>query len=188
MNADEYNDIIFGNSDDDWVKVYFGGNPMNISPDITYYIENAGFDAGFAGDVNNDGIYDFMFSSVNYDFYQTPGEIFIYSDPSLVPHVELRKKEDNPNSFTLHQNFPNPFNGVTVIPFQSNQTGDIKLNIYNILGQSVYFNSFDCTFGENIRVLWDGKDLSGNSLPSGLYFAELMAGDCRETIKMEILR
>ena len=186
VNADGYNDMIIGGYDD-WVKVYFGGDPMDGVADITFYMDDAGIDVDFAGDVNNDGIYDFMFGA-NDDQGLDAGQILIYSDPSLIPHVEPRNEDEFPSSFTLNQNFPNPFNGVTVIPFQSNQTGDIKLNIYNILGQSVYYAKYSCTFGEYVRVLWDGKDLSGNVLPSGLYFAELIADEYRETIKMEILR
>jgi len=187
VNADEYNDLIFGNSDNDWVKVYYGGDPMDGIADITFYMDHAGFDVDFAGDVNGDGIHDFMFYA-NDDAGLDAGQILIYSDPSLTPHVEPRYNDNHPTAFTLDQNFPNPFNGTTMIPFQSNINGRVELNIYNILGQTVYFNSFNCTFGENVRVLWDGKDLSGNVLPSGLYFAELTANDYRETIKMEILR
>jgi len=188
VNADGFNDLIFGNSYDDWVKVYFGGDPMDAIADITFYMDHAGFDVDFAGDINNDGIHDFMFSAnIGSVFNPDPGEIFIYSDPSLTPHVKPRYK-NSPTAFRLDQNFPNPFNGATVIPFQSNINGRVELNIYNILGQIVYFNSFDCTFGENVRILWDAKDLSGNILASGLYFAELIAEDYREAIKMEILR
>jgi hypothetical protein len=186
INADGFNDMIMGGYDN-WVKIYYGGNPMNASPDISFYMPDAGIDVGFAGDVNNDGIHDFMFYA-NDDALTDAGQIFIYSDPSLTPHVKLGYEYEHPSSLTLDQNFPNPFNGVTIIPFQSNINGRIELNIYNILGQTVYFNSFDCTFGESVRVLWDGKDLSGNILPSGLYFAELIAEDYREAIKMEILR
>jgi len=186
VNADGFNDLIMG-SYDDWVKVYFGGDPMDAIADITFYMNDAGIDVDFAGDVNNDGIHDFMFGA-NDDAGLDAGQILIYSDPSLTPHVEPRNNEDHPTAFRFDQNFPNPFNGVTVIPFQSNINGKVELNIYNILGQIVYFNSFDCTFGENVRVLWDGKDLSGSILPSGLYFAELVAGEYREAIKMEILR
>jgi len=189
VNADGFNDLIFGNSDNDWVRVYFGGDPMNAVVDLSYYLPDAGLDVDFAGDVNNDGLHEFMFNAYWHSvFVPWPGEIFIYSDPSLTPHFEPRYNDNPPTVFTLNQNFPNPFNGVTVIPFQSNINGRVELNIYNILGQTVYFNSFDCTFGENIRVLWDGKDISGNVLPSGLYFAELIAENYREAIKMEILR
>jgi len=187
VNADGFNDMIMGSGDDNWVKVYFGGDPMDNSPDITFYMIRAGLDVGFAGDVNNDGIHDFMFFA-NDDAGLDAGQFFIYSDPSLTPHIKPGYENESPSSFTLDQNFPNPFNGMTVIPFQSNINGRVELKIYNILGQTVYFNAFDCSFGENVRILWDGKDLSGNVLPSGLYFAGLNANDYREAIKMEILR
>jgi len=49
------------------------------------------------------------------------------------------EKEDLyvPNDFKLEQNFPNPFNPVTAIYYQLNQTGDVNLSVYNSLGQKI---------------------------------------------------
>ena len=189
VNADGYNDMIMGSGDDSWVKVYYGGNPMDAVADITFYLPEAGFDVGFAGDVNGDGIHEFMFSAVHYDFYQTQGEIFIYSDPALTPHVEDRISEYQCNQcFKLHQNYPNPFNGATVIGFQSFRSGWVDLNIYNILGQKIYSLSHNASPDEQVRILWDGTDMNGNALSSGVYLVELTNGEERRVNKLQIIR
>ena len=188
VNADGYNDMIMGSGDDNWVKVYYGGNPMDAVADITFYLPEAGFDVGFAGDVNGDGIHDFMFSAVHYHFYQTQGEIFIYSDPALTPHVEPRFEDEYPSSFKLDHNFPNPFNSVTIIPFQAYYSGKYILKIYNILGQVVFTQTFECSAGENVRVLWDGRGVNGNVLTSGVYLVELTNGEERRVNKLQIIR
>ena len=187
INADDYNDIIIGNWYDNWVKIYFGGDPMDNQPDITFNLPDAGYDVGFAGDVNGDGIHDFMFYA-NDDALTNAGQIFIYSDPSLTPHVEPRYRNDYPLSFALHQNFPNPFNGFTVIPFQARLSGDYELNIYNILGQMVFSQTFECSAGESVRVLWDGRDMNGSILSSGVYLVELTDGVERRVNKLQIIR
>ena len=187
INADEFNDLIIGNEADNWVKIYFGGDPMDNQPDITFNLPDAGYDVGFAGDVNGDGIHDFMFYA-NDDALTSAGQIFIYSDPGLTPHVEPWYGGDLPSSFTLYQNFPNPFNGATVIPFQCQKAGWVDLNIYNILGQKVYSLSHNASAGEQVRILWDGTDMNGNVLPSGVYLVELSDGWERETMKVQIVR
>ena len=186
VNADGYGDIIMDASSSS-VSVYYGGDPMDTQPDITFYLPDAGNACGFAGDVNGDGIHDFMFySDTEEEVWK--GQVFIYGDPDLTPHVEPRYGDDLPSSFTLHQNFPNPFNGATVIPFQCNKSGWVDLNIYNILGQKVYSLSHDASPGELVRVLWDGTDMNGNPLPSGVYLVELSNELERQTKKMQILR
>ena len=186
VNADGYNDIIMDASSSS-VCVYYGGDPMDTESDITFYLPDAGHECGFAGDVNGDDIHDFMFyADTEEEFWK--GQVFIYGDPDLTPHVEPRYGGEFPSSFTLNQNVPNPFNGSTVIAFQCQKAGWMDLNIYNILGQKVYSLSHNASAGERVRVLWDGTDMNGISLPSGVYLVELSDGWDRQTMKMGIVR
>ena len=188
VNTDGYNDMIMGSHDDNWVKVYYGGDPMDIWADISFYLPDAGCDVSSAGDVNNDGIHDFMFYACD-DAGLNAGQIFIYGDPDLTPHVEDRISEYQCNQcFKLNQNYPNPFNGATVIGFQAYKSGWVDLNIYNILGQTVYSSSHDCSSGEMVKILWDGRDMKGNVLPSGVYMVELTNGVERRVNKLQIIR
>jgi len=88
-----------------------------------------------------------------------------------------------PEEFVLGQNYPNPFNPITEIRYQLPKDSQVKLTIYNILGQKVV-------------VLVDGEQKVGykttrwdaSSLSSGIYFYRLQAGDFVQTRKMILLR
>jgi hypothetical protein len=97
--------------------------------------------------------------------------------------------EDVPSvTFTLHQNFPNPFNPVTTILFTMPFDGRAVLRIYNVKGELVatLLDGF-VREGEK-RLTWDGRDDHGGTLSSGVYFYELRTGEYRSSRKMILLR
>ena len=95
-----------------------------------------------------------------------------------------------PYEYGLHQNYPNPFNPITEICFSMKDDCIAELSIYNIRGQKVItlFTNKSITKDELFRVTWNGKDDSGNSVSSGLYFYKLKAGDFNSTKKMILLK
>ena len=92
-----------------------------------------------------------------------------------------------PKSYALLQNYPNPFNAGTVIRFDLKDASDWDLTVYNITGQVVRTFS-----GHNeasqVSVQWDGKDNSGQSAASGVYFYRVNAGDYTAVKKMTLLK
>ena len=66
-----------------------------------------------------------------------------------------------PNSYALGQNYPNPFNPVTRINYQIPYSSDVRISIFNILGQEVatLINSHQ-EFGY-YQVSWNGKNSKG---------------------------
>ena len=71
--------------------------------------------------------------------------------------------------FKLDGNYPNPFNPITRIRFELPATQNIKVDIYNVLGENVreLFNG-ELTAGIN-ELIWNGNNDYGNSVPSGVY-------------------
>ena len=90
-----------------------------------------------------------------------------------------------PIKFNLDNCYPNPFNPSTTIHYSIANPANVKLYIYNILGQEVRIlvNSFHLP-KENYSVIWDGKDNNGMELPSGLYVAVLKADGFRKSVKI----
>ncbi len=105
-----------------------------------------------------------------------------------------------PHSLSLSQNYPNPFNSTTAISYAVPSTGQlsvvsqshITLRVYNIAGQLVR-TLVDEGQGPGVySVSWDGRDVQGHEVGSGVYFYRLkVEGDglkVSETRRMILLR
>ncbi|MCX6828212.1 MAG: T9SS type A sorting domain-containing protein [candidate division Zixibacteria bacterium] len=93
-----------------------------------------------------------------------------------------------PKEFRLEQNHPNPFNPATTIEYDVPIRSLIKIEVYNLLGQSVRVLLNAHKSSGNYRITWDGKDSSGRSVSSGIYFYRFQAGDYVETKKMVLMK
>jgi len=93
-------------------------------------------------------------------------------------------------SFSLNQNFPNPFNSDTVIRFVLPVTADTELTLYNLAGQQVAMLVEGVRKAGTYTVRWDGQDDDGRELASGVYLYRLSIGDGRrvETRKLLLIR
>jgi flagellar hook assembly protein FlgD len=93
-----------------------------------------------------------------------------------------------PVAYSLQQNYPNPFNPTTTIEYRLGRSGDVTLEVFNALGQRV----LDLALGHQAagphRVSWDGRDRTGQYLPSGVYFYRLSTGDFEQTKKMVLMK
>ena len=98
---------------------------------------------------------------------------------------------DNPNapkSFTLFQNQPNPFNPETKISYYLAKACQVRLTIYNVLGQRVK-TLFDGHQDVGTQtLLWDGRGDDGVQLSSGIYFYRLQAANFHQTKKMILMK
>lgn len=93
-----------------------------------------------------------------------------------------------PESSILHQNYPNPFNPTTSISFQLPQPSNVKLTIYNIVGQEISVLLDDTKSSGSYKIIWNGRDKFGKSVPSGLYFYKIDAGGFVKTKKMALIK
>ena len=124
------------------------------------------------------------------------------SDARWNPQFELRAVEPQSKYFTtlgnikrtsLMQNFPNPFNPETWIPYYLAEDASVTVRIYNIKGELV--RSIDVgkqaagTYTSRQRaVYWAGTDDTGQSVASGVYFYQLLADDFPETRRMVVMK
>jgi hypothetical protein len=91
------------------------------------------------------------------------------------------------DKFQLFQNFPNPFNPTTTIPFSLEKPGNISIYIYNLLGETVRVFSQDYDAGSH-GIKWDGMDNLGRPVNSGVYIYKLEIGDYSLSRKMLMLK
>ncbi len=88
----------------------------------------------------------------------------------------------------LVQNFPNPFNSYTQIAYQLSAPGDVRLSVYNMLGQIVRVLVDERQVVGSYRMAWDGRDQSNRPVASGIYFYRLVGGNFMQTKRMLLLR
>ena len=93
-----------------------------------------------------------------------------------------------PDRFALDQNYPNPFNPSTTIAYRLNEAADIKLTVYNMLGQNIRTLVNKKSQAGEYSVQWDGRNDAGNLVASGIYFYQLVAGDQIQVRKMLLMR
>jgi len=88
-----------------------------------------------------------------------------------------------PRDFTLAQNYPNPFNPSTVISYSLPSASNIKLLVYNTLGQTVKLLENEFKQPGNYSVCFNASDL-----PSGIYCYKLEAGQFSQIKKMILIK
>ncbi|KPL08320.1 hypothetical protein AMJ86_01020 [bacterium SM23_57] len=93
-----------------------------------------------------------------------------------------------PTEFELQQNYPNPFNPTTDIVYALPEAVPVNLSIYNSLGQKIATLVDQKQAPGSYRVTWNGLDLNGNPVASGIYFYHLEAGDFASTMKMLLVK
>ncbi|MBL7136480.1 MAG: T9SS type A sorting domain-containing protein [Candidatus Marinimicrobia bacterium] len=93
-----------------------------------------------------------------------------------------------PTEFDLSQNYPNPFNPTTNIEFAVPEKADVKIVVYNMLGQKIVDLANKAYQPGHYQVIWNGKDASGCDVSSGVYFYRMTAGDFTKTSKMIFLK
>jgi Secretion system C-terminal sorting domain len=105
----------------------------------------------------------------------TPGD--------YVLSVEETELDGIPASFELAQNYPNPFNPSTKIRYSLTNASNVKLTVFNVLGQEV-------------ALLVDGLRQAGTyevnfeatNLPAGIYLYTLKTGSFEVTKKMALIK
>ncbi len=103
--------------------------------------------------------------------------------------VEFDNPSRVPDRFELAQNFPNPFNPSTTIAYQLNNSSDVKLIIYNTLGQKIRTLIEDKPqSGGEYSIKWDGRDDAGNLVATGIYVYRLEAGNQIQAKKMLLMK
>jgi hypothetical protein len=113
------------------------------------------------------------------------------------------------SGFQLEQNYPNPFNPETRIPFvlteelfANGRPSVVSISIFNLLqqmvavpvalghasGEGVPVRQLEYSQAGRYEAFWDGTDLSGRQVASGIYFMRLTVNGVSRTRKMYVLK
>jgi len=88
----------------------------------------------------------------------------------------------------LANNYPNPFNPITMIEYGIAHDSHVNLSIYNVAGQRIRVLVDKIQRRNKYSVVWDGTDGEGNAVASGVYFYKLKTDSFTKSKKLVILR
>jgi FlgD Ig-like domain len=109
-------------------------------------------------------------------------------DPEFDLNQELGPTHQAITTCGLGQNYPNPFNPTTTIPFSLSEDTDIRLSVFDSQGKLVRVLVSESMSAGSKEVVWDGRDMNGTLVSSGLYFCQLKASGTAETRKLLLLK
>ena len=93
-----------------------------------------------------------------------------------------------PLEYTLHENYPNPFNPTTTLRFDLPNISDVNLTIYNMLGQKVKTFNMQNTPAGFHSLIWNATNDYGDPVSAGIYLYQLQAKGFVKTRKMVLLK
>ncbi|MGB2697580.1 MAG: T9SS type A sorting domain-containing protein [Candidatus Zixiibacteriota bacterium] len=155
------------------VYIFFGSAEVDTIPDVILdkpeNLNYFGYRVSLLGDINGDSYKEVAVSSFSLDIDSC--KVLIYtSNPTSIYEREFNNTLKH---FCLKQNYPNPFNSSTIINYQIIKKGEVKLTIYNVLGERINTIIDDYQMPKSYHVDWDGTDYKGKRVASGIYFYEL---------------
>ncbi len=145
----------------------------------------------FRGNLDSAFVQDQQLASV------TGIEYFSFGNFKLIPRndndvvkvpVSVNDETPVPFTFDLAQNYPNPFNPETTIRYQLAEKNEVKIDIFNILGQRVRTLVNKVQPAGQYTVKWLGKNDNGAFVSTGVYIYQMKSGDFVKVQKMLFLK
>lgn len=162
---------------------HMGIDPSSIGMYFATYTENDSvvFDSTGIGSTTVDSMQNRIFSTVAHF------SSLVLKERSETA-VSTEKTAELPEGFVLSQNYPNPFNPSTTISFQIPERSEVRLTVYNMVGQKVNTLVNSVQASGKYQVRWNGTDQSGNTVSSGVYFYRLETAQFTSIKRMILLR
>ena len=115
----------------------------------------------------------------------TADERIVFADPV---RMSLRPVSLVPTEYSLSQNYPNPFNPETEIQYGLPKDCQVRLDVYNLLGQRVITLVDEHQEAGYWSLSWDARDTDGREVSSGIYFYTLKAETFVATKRMVLVK
>jgi len=104
------------------------------------------------------------------------------------PPLTAPEPDDGSSDSFLLANYPNPFNPTTAISFSLPSAGEVRLEVFNVMGQKVATLTDGTLEAGSHTVTWDSRDHTGHNVSSGVYFYRLTTDNFVDTKKMLLLK
>jgi hypothetical protein len=166
----DYN-LVFGNGGGDYIGIEPGPHDIQADP---LFVDR------FSGDYHllpNSPCIDAGDPTMPLDPDGTRADIGAYYFDQSVG-IDDDGAPSGPYQFSLRENYPNPFNGETIISYYLDKESTVSLFIFSITGHLVLplLNKEFQEAGEH-KYLWEGRDVNGRAVSTGIYFYELYVND-----------
>jgi len=102
--------------------------------------------------------------------------------------VGVKNDEMLPSAYELYSNYPNPFNPTTNIRYSLPVAGSVKLEIVNTLGQIISTLVNQHQHAGTFSVVWDGTDMNGERVSTGVYIYRLKTANSVLAKKMILIK
>ena len=93
-----------------------------------------------------------------------------------------------PDKHSLHQNYPNPLNPETIIPYGLAENIFVNITIYDLLGRQVKILVNQVQNAGFNSIQWNATNDYGEPVSAGIYLYQIQAGTFYQTRKMALLR
>jgi hypothetical protein len=150
------------------------------------------YNVDFYADHNGNGAYDppgtdhawrLTFNSQTGNFVQNFIHNTDFVDINWPGVTDVETDTEIPSEFVLNQNYPNPFNPTTTISFSLAETGNVSLEVYDILGRLVAE-----LINEKMSSGFHQMTFNGADLNSGTYYYRISTDQFTEVRKMVLLK
>ncbi len=196
FNRDRWADVLIGTpAYASWtgaIWFYPGGNPMN--PRYQWAVSGSGYGAfgdpiENAGDVDGNGVEDFLVAEPSYPFLRDRGRVFLLpTDTTHIARVGAAGGGGFPALAKLFPPYPNPFNSRLVVRYTLARRAWVKLWVSDVLGREVAGLVEGWKTTGSHRVVWQGRDAAGRPVPSGVYLVRLVADGKQRVQKVLLVR
>ena len=151
-----------------WSRTYEGSGIVSYGTSVQQSADGGYVVAGYTGGSLEEGI---------------PFCYVVKTGPDEASAVQPEPGSVIPTAFALHPPYPNPFNPATTISYDVPISGQVHIAVHNLLGQQVVTLVDGAIAPGSYSTVWDAR-----SLPSGIYFVRLSAGNQQLTRKVLLLR
>ncbi|MGD8780837.1 MAG: T9SS type A sorting domain-containing protein [Ignavibacteria bacterium] len=181
------------NDEDNIVEIAIPRTGINVDTDVRPWIyvvgdENWDNEEYFPNTIYEGWGGEGEFYALNYNFVTGPSVHKIYDSQTVTDVDDVDDKILLPG-FGLVSNYPNPFNPSTTITFSVSKYETINVAVYDILGRKIatLINNEEMHPGHKL-IKWQGKDDSGNTVSSGVYFYSISSPSNSIVKKMMLMK